>query len=525
MSMTTRFPKAPTKARLLFVRIASVLTATSLSLAIASGASAASFTVGTLTLVPDKPLAATPACAPLVAQQTANGSVNFPGGEVEPFVATDPTNPRHLIGVFQQDRWNDGGANGLTTVVSTNGGTSWTLATKQPLFSTCAGATAGSPGDLPRATDPWVSISPKGVAFQVSDSFIQQGPAFGGDSRILVSVSTDGGLTWGTPTTLLDTPVPDALNDKESVTADPTNANRVYAVWDQLISPSTHASPDAFLHTFAFRGPTFFASTSDGGQTWQQGHKIFDPGQNNQTIGNQIVVLPNGTLLDGFDLIFSTASKSGRFASENQVALIRSTDHGATWSDPTIVSLLTDANVSTLDGQAVRTGDILPGWAVNSATGTVYVTWQDGSFSSDGHAQIAFSQSTDGGLHWSTPVRINKVTTTQAFTPQIFVSPDGTVGVTYYDMRNATASAPGQTNYFMVHCSANCTSPANWTENLLDSGGGFDMKTAPLTLEGYFTGDYEGLTSVGTTFVPFVVLAKPEAKNGPSDAFSVRVGP
>jgi hypothetical protein len=474
-----------------------------------------------LTRVPDKPLAAATACAPIVAQQQAQGSINFNDAEVEPYIAVDPTNPSRLIGVFQQDRWNDGGSNGLTTAISNNGGTSWTLAAQQPQFSTCAGAPAGSPGSLPRATDPWVTFSPNGAAYQVSDSFINNGPGFGGDSRILVSRSTDHGNTWSTPVILLDSPQPDVLNDKESVTADPTASNRVYAVWDQLISPSKNASPSAFLHSFAFRGPSMFSSTSDGGQTWSQGHVIFDPGQNKQTIGNQIVVLPDGTLIDGMDLIFSSASKSGRFPTLFNVALIRSTDHGATWSAPIIVNPLVDVPVNTLDGQAIRTGDILPGWAVNPSTGALYVTWQDGR---SGIAQIMFSQSTDGGLTWTSPVTINKVSTSQAFTPQIFVNSAGTLAVTYYDTRNARSAAPGQTNYFMVRCSTACTSSANWSETQVDTSG-FDMRTAPQTLEGFFTGDYEGLAAIGRTFVPLVIEGQPQATHGATDPFSGLVGP
>src|SRR5579859_7702067 len=209
------------------------------SIALFAGTSsglASGFSAGALTAVPDKPLAtATTQCKNVVAQQQAQGSVNFNDGEVEPYVAVDPTNAQHLIGAFQQDRWNDGGANGLTTVVSTNGGHTWSLAAQQPLFSRCAGAAPGSPGDEPRATDPWVSFSPNGAAYQVSDSFVEQGPGFGGDSRILVSksTSTDGGNHWSPPVILIDTPLLTALNDKESVTADPTSSSRAYAVWDQ----------------------------------------------------------------------------------------------------------------------------------------------------------------------------------------------------------------------------------------------------------------------------------------------------
>jgi len=503
------------------------------SIALFAGTSsglASSFSAGALTPVPDKPLAtATTQCKNVVAQQQAQGSINFNDGEVEPYVAVDPANAQQLIGAFQQDRWSDGGSNGLTTTVSTDGGKSWNLATSQPQFSVCAGAAPGSPGDLPRATDPWVSFAADGkAAYQVSDSFVNNGPGFGGDSRILVSKSTDGGLTWATPVTLLDSPQLTTLNDKESVTADPTDANRVFVVWDQLVSPSPAASLDGFLHTFAFRGPSYMASTSDGGQTWQPARIIFDPGENKQTIGNQIVVLPDGTVVDGIDLIFSSSSKSGRFPNQYNVALLRSTDHGVNWSDPTIVSLLVDTTVRTLDGQIVRTGDILPAWAADSKRGTLYVTWQDGSFSADGHAQIAFASSSDGGLHWTHPVRINKVATTQAFTPQIAVAADGTIGVTYYDMRNASTTAPGKTNYFMVHCSAattDCTNPLNWSENQLDGATGFDMRTAPKTIEGYFLGDYAGLATMANTFIAVVDLARNEAVNGPSDTFSVRVGP
>src|SRR5437899_12967266 len=73
---------------------------------------AATLAAGTPVLVPDHPFAGTSTtCDQLIAQQTAAGSVNFPGSEVEPYVAADPSDPSHLIASFQQDRWNDGGAN------------------------------------------------------------------------------------------------------------------------------------------------------------------------------------------------------------------------------------------------------------------------------------------------------------------------------------------------------------------------------------------------------------------------------
>src|SRR3954469_23527130 len=47
--------------------------------------------------------------------------VNYPSSEVEPWVAVDPHDARRVIGVYQQDRWSDGGARGLTAATSSDG--------------------------------------------------------------------------------------------------------------------------------------------------------------------------------------------------------------------------------------------------------------------------------------------------------------------------------------------------------------------------------------------------------------------
>jgi hypothetical protein len=464
-----------------------------------------------------------------VAQQTALGSVNYPDAEVEPYIAVDPTNPNHLIASMQQDRWNDGGANGLTNAVSTDGGATWKLAATQPAFSICEGATQGAAGFFNRATDPWVSFSSDGkIAYSISDSFNANGPGFGGASSIIISRSTDGGNTWQTPVTArLDTSLT-VLNDKESLTADPrlTRPNDAYAVWDRLVSPSTNANPSAFLHTPAFRGPTLFSRTADGGVTWSPGRIIFNPGQNSQTIGNQIVVPQagpaSGKLIDGFDLFLHNGGgtgKHGRFTVSP--AIIRSTDGGNTWSDPTVIARQQVAEV-TINGQTLRTGDTLPAYAAGPE-GNLYAVWQDGRFSPTGNAKIAFSMSTDAGATWSTPIRVDQsVGNAPAFTPQITVSPSGTVAVEYYDLENATAAQPDLTDAFLVTCSSNCANRAGWSsESRLSSTGSFNILTAPATTSGVgFVGDYEGLVPGANAFDSAFVMAKPIATNGPTDLFS-----
>ena len=45
---------------------------------------------------------------------------NFLNAEVEPQVAVNPTNSQNIVGVFQQDRWSNGGAHGLVAGFSSD---------------------------------------------------------------------------------------------------------------------------------------------------------------------------------------------------------------------------------------------------------------------------------------------------------------------------------------------------------------------------------------------------------------------
>lgn len=500
--------------------------------------SASALTAGPLVRVPDNPLGGSPTCSTLVAHQVGLGSVNYPDAEVEPYVAVDPANPMHLVGSVQQDRWNDGGSNGLTNVVSTDGGASWALASHQPEFSTCEGAAPGSPGRFDRTTDPWVSFSADGaVVYSIADSFNADGPAFGGASSIIISRSTDGGNTWQTPVTARFDASTQVLNDKESVTADPLLANSAYAAWDQLVSPNAKANPSAFRHSIAFRGPVYFSSTNDKGKTWSQGRIIFDPGQNDQTIGNQVVVPSvgpaKGTLVDGFDLIVNKGGEcpirpGGKHCAGGSTflaAVIQSTDGGSTWSGPTIIDTQQVGSVS-IAGQGVRSSDELPEFATNPVNGNIYAVWQDSRFSATGAAKIAFSQSTDGGRSWSPTIRIDQSPgDTPAFVPQIHVASDGSIGLLYYDLENASAAKPGLTDAFIARCpsaTSDCSNPAAWSaggETRLSSSGSFDYTTAP-NAGGLFLGDYSGLTSSAAAFDAFFAASQPIATTGRSDTFS-----
>src|SRR4051812_38800589 len=62
----------------------------------------------------------------------------YRNAEVEPYVDVNPTDSRNIVGVWQQDRWDNGGSQGNLTAFSPDRGRSWTRPAPPP-FTICAG--------------------------------------------------------------------------------------------------------------------------------------------------------------------------------------------------------------------------------------------------------------------------------------------------------------------------------------------------------------------------------------------------
>jgi hypothetical protein len=521
------------RARLRFAVIASLL-----ALVVGSGTAAAGpFTTS--------PLVQVSGASPIAACDGDTGftgdpsGVNYTGAEVEPHVVVSPSNANVLIGAWQQDRWNNGGSEGLVTATSTNGGAGWAI-NANTKSSRCTGGTQANGGFYERASDPWVAISPNGTAYLMSLSVDSNPGGFGtSPNAMLVMRSTNNGASWGNPTTLIRDTSPNILNDKNSITADPNSSSFVYAVWDRLASPpsGTTAQPP-FDNSRSFTGDVYFSRTTNGGRSWEPARKIYKAGTISQTIGNVIAVLPttapfNGALVDVFTLLHGT--RNDQDTRGYSIAAIRSTDHGATWTKKEIIinDFLRGIVVDPDDGAAHRTGDINPEVAVDPGTGALYVVWQDLRFGP--RSSIAFSQSLDGGLTWSAPIKVNQTPpadpgepagNNQAFTPMVQVLSDHTVAVSYYDFRNNTADggATTPTDAFLVHCHANCSSAASWAQAGSETrvtDASFNSRNAPVA-RGFFLGDYEGLGSSGSALFPFfAITAGPNQTN----IHTRRVGP
>jgi hypothetical protein len=411
------------------------------------------------------------------------GGGNFVNSEVEPHIAVNPRNPNNFIGTWQQDRYDNGGSRGVLAGVSFDGGATWAL--RSIPNSNCTG------GSYARSTDPWVSFGPDGTAHQVVLSF--SGQEESGTSAVLASRSTDGGLTWSAPASLIQDGA-GFFNDKETITADPYDPRFVYAVWDRLSFPGDN-------------GPTMFARSTDGGLTWEAARAIYNPGGSDQSIGNLVRVLPDGTLVDYLTIFHG-----------NNVSLnvIRSTNRGISWSAPVFISPLIAVGASDpTRGTPVRDGSILPQMAVGP-DGTLHVVWQDARFNQHGDA-IAYSRSTDGGFTWSAPVRVSASPAVAAFTPQIVVRDDGLIGVTYYDFRSDTPATPLLTDFWLTRS----TDGLIWTETRVSPP--FDLNLAP-NVPGLFLGDYTGLATSGSSFIAFYARTNALATNR-TDIIATRLAP
>jgi hypothetical protein len=423
-----------------------------------------------------------------------NGTL-FVNAEVEPYLAVNPLDNTSLVGVWQQDRWSNGSSRGLMSAASSDGGQTWT---RQPLaFTRCGGGNFGNGGDYARGTDPWVTFSPDGTVHAMSLSTIGDSFQPGSANAMLAARSTDRGRSWSTASTLIRDDQ-GFFNDKNSITADPFDAALVYAVWDRLVAGDAG-------------GPTYFARTTNGGFTWEPARSIYDPGPASQTIGNVIAVLPSGVLVNLFTQLDRTANGN----TSAHLDVIRSADKGLTWSAPSRIADL--LSIGTRDPQtnaAVRDGAQLAQIAV-AANGQAFVVWQDARFNNGARDAIAISRSTDGGVTWSAPTRVNAAPGVPAFTPRVHVRPDGVVGVSYYDFRSNTADpATLPTDYWLARSS---DGGVTWTESRISAA--FDLNTAP-NAGGLFLGDYQGLKSRGNVFVPFFVKTSSGDFNNRTDVFA-----
>ncbi len=183
------------------------------------------------------------------------------------------------------------------------------------------------------------------------------------------------------------------------------------------------------------------------------------------------------------------------------INLQRSFDGGATVSAPIRIATRVDTDVN---------GYSYPGafrvWpftyiAVDRASGTVYAVWHDVTGSSGGNANVdlLFARSTDLGGTWTPPVVINGDGDPPGdqFFPWIEVDQWGRLHMVFLDTRNVAQNDASGTAFIDAYYSTSSDGGDTWTE--------YRLTAEPYACAHYFIGDYCGLTVAGDRVYPVYV--------------------
>ena len=398
------------------------------------------------------------------------------GQEVEPLITVNPANPRNIVGTWKQDVGPDSTRSDLVAS-SQDGGRTWTRSTI-PGLSKCTGGTADG------ASDPWVSAGNDGTVYLRGWLRTSGTTPL---SAVVASRSRDGGRTWRVPATLSS---PAEGNEMPAITASPRRRGRAYAVWAEFAT-----------------GAIRFSETKTAARPGRlRRRRSVDPGRDRPV--PRLVVLPNGTLVT----VFARAE----FAiGVGKIYATRSLDGGQTWTAP--VELLAAPLEGFVDPD---TGEELPQPQFENVAvapdGSVYVTVEANSSATTG--EIAVSRSRDGGVSWT---RVSSPGVgAYAFEPAIAVDSHGTLGITWYDLRNDVRVRRPDRRRLVRQLARSRLVVAE-----THVAGPTDLRTGALARQNY-VGEYQGLAAIRHRgFAAIFTLAAPFATDGPTDIFFANLGP
>jgi len=106
---------------------------------------------------------------------------------------------------------------------------------------------------------------------------------------------------------------------------------------------------------------------------------------------------------------------------------------------------------------------------------------------------VFLTKSTDGGAHWSPPLRVSSTSTGQQYNPAISIDSGGAINVSYLDRRQDTTNNC-RTNTYL---SRSTDGGANFTDSrVTDADSSFNGN-------GNGPGDYSGIASLGSSVHPY----------------------
>ena len=372
-----------------------------------------------------------------------------PGFFTEPGVAVNPSNPKQVVAVFQDN---------AHAAYSQDAGGSWQV------------AEGVAPKNYRVSGDVSVVFDDQGQAFFCYIAFDKLGTfnywAHGATRNgIFVRRSPDGGKTWEAD----HVPVAEQMSnpgipfeDKPYIVADNTKskyAGNLYVGWTRWRLTDSQM---------------LISRSTDHGKTWAQPIEIdAHPGlprdDNGAAEGFDGAVAPDGTL-------YATWSQ------DNDIMFTSSRDGGKTFSRARAVIHTAPVMfaIETLDR-----ANGFPQIGMDPKSGRLYVSWSDYR---NGDLDVFVSRSDDRGKHWSAPIRVNNDPVhngAEQFFQWLAVDPvDGSVSLLFYDRRRDPK------NLQQIVVLARSTDGGRTFNN-------FAWTEQPFEAGGVFFGDYSGIAAYG----------------------------
>lgn len=337
-----------------------------------------------------------------------------------------------VVAAFQTGRVFDGGASNIGWATTTDAGSTW-------VTGMLPGTTVHQGGPWSRISDPAVAYDPEHEVWMISTLAFGMGASFGAPSAILTSRSTDGGLTWDPPvTTSLGS---SSSYDKNWIVCDTwpksPHFGNCYTEWDDtglgnriLMSTSTDGgltwsppiSPGGLPsglggvpvvqpngnvvvpYTANFSGIRVFRS-ENGGTSWTSSTPVASQTTHSVAAGLRDPPLPSAEV-DAAGKVY-VVWHDCRFrpgCSANDIVMSTTTD-GFTWTP--VVRIPIDPETSGVD-------HFIPGIGVDPATSggtarlalTYYYYPVSACSTSTCDLTVGFVSSLDGGASWSTPTQV-----------------------------------------------------------------------------------------------------------------------
>jgi len=300
-------------------------------------------------------------------------------------------------------------------------------------------------------------------------------------SAISVSISKDGGVTWGLPIMAARASFDTHSIFSPSIAVDPTSLPRIYVAYLDIndISPFDFSFPEC--DSIGGITELRLARSIDGGKTWTTAPIDHACGLSTDSEVEGALESPNVVISPGGKVYITYEFHPfGGLAipGSNEIRFTRSVNQGQTFSTSFVVSK--DAIDNAHPQLAVdRTS--------SSFRGAIYLTWP--GMPRGTTTEVLMSDSLNQGVSFSFPRSVRSTSAGTQVSPVVAVDNDGQVATCYYVTGTNT---PTSTSSYFYNCLTSFNHAATWAsyQKLATSTPpGFDALTSDFLLinDGFFT--------------------------------------